>query len=208
MDLETARQQVMSMQGVNPVDFSMQAKQYWEPVVKPLIEEGGQRFSDYFSALPNILNAQNGTQQVDPAYAARQAMAQVGRLGGLYDQNLGLRDYYNTRSENLGNLALQGYNTQYGNAKDVYSMLFQEKQAADQLALQRQSLAAQYDSSNMLAQYLDKLGFKDTTPKYNFAQTVPTAINNAATAARGGAGGAQQALNIALGLLNRPQVNF
>src|SRR5690606_16104462 len=130
MDLESAKQTIYSMGQVNPVDFTMQAKQYWEPVVKPLIEEGAQRFSDYFSALPQeLLRRPSDTGYMSPEQAVADALRRVGRLGGLYEQNLGLRDYYNTRSEDLGNLALRGFQTKYGMAQDLYNILFGEERA-------------------------------------------------------------------------------
>lgn len=158
MDLNTARQGVINMQNINPADFTMAGKQYWAPVVEPLIKEGGDLFSSYFSALPNeLLKTPGETMGYSPEYAVANALNKTKQAGSLYSQNLGLRDYFRTRAEDLGQTAMDAFKTKYSMAKDLYTMLFGEDQAAKEQALKERSLSAQYSSQNSIADLLKTL---------------------------------------------------
>jgi hypothetical protein len=172
-------QQVQNLSSINPAQLNMQAKQYFEPIVKPLVEEGGQRFADFFSALPNeLLNNQSGRGGLSPEAALANAMTKVGQYGGLYDSNLGLRNYYGTRAEEMGKVANDSLNSMYGRSSDLLKTVMSQEQATrdqqrwekemqmkrdqmaqenaarqQQLAMQRQQMS----SGNEFYKYYEKL---------------------------------------------------
>lgn len=153
----------------------MRAKQYYEPIVNPLMQEGGQRFADFFGAIPQgLAQNQGGIGQMTPEAAWGNVMSDLARKGGLYESNLGLRSYFDTRAENLGNLGLQDLNTRYGRLADQYGRVYGAERNAvadDQwrqnFALDQQKLAAArassgptYDFQKIIDTYLKQLAMK------------------------------------------------
>lgn len=116
-------------------------KAAYEPNMTQLLNEGNNLRAQYY---PSMFNAaqQYGTGAADMSPSARLAAmtSQMSRAGDLYNTNLGLRDYYKTSINDMLQKALTGYNQNYSNLKDLYSMQFQKEQADIQNQLARDQL--------------------------------------------------------------------
>lgn len=124
-EMANLEQQLQGIANVSPAAINMAAKQYFAPIVNPLIREGGQRLQEYVGGLQGMLNVPTGETQASYTTGINNAIANMARTGGQYDANLGLRDYYGTRAENLGNLGLQTLQYQQQAKKNLYDQIQQ-----------------------------------------------------------------------------------
>lgn len=124
-EMANLEQQLQGIANVSPAAINMAAKQYFAPIVDPLVREGGQRLQEYVGGLQGMLNVPTGETQASYTTGINNAIANMARTGGQYDANLGLRDYYGTRAENLGNLGLQTLQYQQQAKKNLYDQIAQ-----------------------------------------------------------------------------------
>lgn len=125
--------QLQGIANVSPAAINMAAKQYFAPIVNPLVREGGQRLQEYVGGLQGMLNVPTGETQASYTTGINNAIQNMARTAGQYDANLGLRDYYGTRAETLGNLGLQTLQYQQQAKKNLYD------QIANRLAITNQN---------------------------------------------------------------------
>lgn len=125
------------LSGVDPVQLIMSARQYFEPIVRPLADEGAARFSDFMTGMDSYLTAPTLEAGASPSALLSGALGEVGRRGGQYDSVRNLLDYFGARAEELGKLGMQGYESQYGSALDLLKMGMQGQQGERDAAMEK-----------------------------------------------------------------------
>lgn len=124
-EMAALEQELQGISNVSPAAINMAAKQYFAPIVNPLVQEGGQRMQQYVQGLQGFLNAPTG--ETDPLYTQgiNTAINNMALMGGQLNANQGMRDYYGTRAENLGALGLQTLQYQQQSKQNLYNQIAQ-----------------------------------------------------------------------------------